>query len=143
MLEPLFVLLSIPFAVVGISPLLLLTGKPITLGVLIGGILLVGLVVNHSILLMESYKQARSLGQDCDRAIFAAGKKLFQPILMTTLTTLLGLTPLAFFGSQSETLWSPLAITLIGGMVASTGLTLLVIPVLLRMAEDLKGKIIP
>jgi len=141
MLEPLFVLLSVPFAVIGVPPLLLLAGKPITLGVLIGGILLVGLVVNHSILLNESYKQARSLGWECDRAIFAACQKLFQPIMMTTLTTIMGLFPLAFLASESEMLWSPLALTLIGGMISSTGLTLLVTPVLLRMVEDLKGRL--
>lgn len=134
-LQPLLVMVSVPLAAIGALPLLFLVGKPITLGVLVGGILLAGIVVNNAIVLIETFNQMRRAGVPSVEALTRAGQERLQPILMTSLTTILGLLPMALFTTRSETLWSPLALTVIGGLAASTLLTLFVVPLLLKATE--------
>ncbi len=127
--QPVLVLLTIPLAAIGVFPLLFILGKPVTLGVLLGLILLCGIVVNNAIILISGISEKLKEKQlPLKAALTQVGQERLRPILMTTLTTIIGLVPLAFFSSSEETLWSPLALTVIGGLSASTFLTLFIVP---------------
>jgi HAE1 family hydrophobic/amphiphilic exporter-1 len=122
------VLFTIPLALVGVVVGLLTTGTTITVIVLIGTIMLVGIVVNNAIVLIDAINRQRRSGVDKQEAIVRAGHIRLRPIVMTTLTTILALLPMAMpFGEGAE-LRSPLAITVAFGLFLSTLLTLVVIP---------------
>jgi HAE1 family hydrophobic/amphiphilic exporter-1 len=126
--HPFIVLFTIPLALVGVVVGLLTTGTTITVIVLIGTIMLVGIVVNNAIVLIDSINRQRRSGIEKFEAIVRAGHIRLRPIIMTTLTTILALLPMAMpFGEGSE-LRSPLAITVAFGLFLSTLLTLVVIP---------------
>ena len=119
---------AVPLAVVGVVLALLLTGGSINLFSGMGAVVLVGIVVNDSILKVDLLRRLHERGIPVREAIHIASRQRYRPILMTTATTALALTPL-FFGRGAE-LRAPMAATLIGGLLSSTALTLLVIPVL-------------
>ncbi|WP_297992128.1 efflux RND transporter permease subunit [uncultured Anoxybacillus sp.] len=125
--HPFIIMFTIPLMIVGIAGGLSLTQTPVSVMVIIGGIVLAGIVVNNAIVLVDYMNQLRARGE---RDIIVTAVKLrLRPILMTALTTILGLLPLAFgFGDGAE-LNQPMAITVIGGLLSSTLLTLFVIPV--------------
>jgi HAE1 family hydrophobic/amphiphilic exporter-1 len=126
--HPFIVLFTIPLALVGVVVGLLTTGITITVIVLIGAIMLVGIVVNNAIVLIDAINRQRRSGIDKFEAIIRAGHIRLRPIIMTTLTTILALLPMAMpFGEGAE-LRSPLAITVAFGLFLSTLLTLVVIP---------------
>jgi HAE1 family hydrophobic/amphiphilic exporter-1 len=125
---PVVIFAAVPLALVGVAIALLLTRGTINALSGIGLVVLVGIVVNDSILKVDLLRRLRDQGVSRREAIFAAGTQRFRPIVMTTLTTALGLAPL-FFGRGAE-LRAPLAAVLIGGLISSTFLTLLVVPVL-------------
>jgi HAE1 family hydrophobic/amphiphilic exporter-1 len=127
-LHPFLVLGTIPLALVGVAAGLLLTGTTITVIVLIGGVMLVGIVVNNAIVLIDTINRLRRAGLDKAEAVVRAGHLRLRPILMTTLTTILGLTPMALAWGEGAELRSPLAITVASGLLLSTLLTLVVIP---------------
>ena len=128
LVHPFVVLFSIPLALVGVVLGLFVTGTQISVIVLIGAVMLVGIVVNNAIVLIDKVNQLRREGWDKEEALVRAGQIRLRPILMTTLTTVLGLVPMALsFGEGSE-LRSPLAVTVAFGLSASTLLTLIVIP---------------
>lgn len=128
LLHPLIILFTIPLALIGVIFGLWITGSSISVVVFIGVILLAGIVVNNAIVLIDLINQLRAKGMDKIQAIKEGGKSRLRPILMTTLTTTLGLLPLAIgFGDGAE-LRAPMAITVIFGLVVSTMLTLVVIP---------------
>ncbi len=130
LLHPFIILFTIPLALVGAILALYLTGTTISVVVFIGLILLAGIVVNNAIVLIDLINQMRQKGADKIEAIMEGGKSRLRPILMTTLTTTLGLLPLAIgFGDGAE-LRAPMGITVIGGLLVSTLLTLVVIPVM-------------
>ncbi|MEX0609303.1 MAG: efflux RND transporter permease subunit [Balneolaceae bacterium] len=130
LLHPFIILFTIPLALVGAILALYLTGTTISIVVFIGLILLAGIVVNNAIVLIDLVNQLRQKGTDKLEAIMEGGKSRFRPIVMTTLTTTLGLLPLAIgFGDGAE-LRAPMGITVIGGLLVSTLLTLVVIPVM-------------
>jgi HAE1 family hydrophobic/amphiphilic exporter-1 len=127
---PFIIFLTIPLAVVGVIVMLLLTGTPLSVVAFIGVIMLAGIVVNNSIVLVDYINQLRARGYSVREAVMEGGRIRLRPILMTALTTILALTPLALgLGSGAEA-WSPMARSVIGGLTASTLLTLLVIPVI-------------
>jgi len=127
-LHPFLVLFTIPLALVGVVAGLLLTGTPISVIVLIGAVMLVGIVVNNAIVLIDAINQRRRRGVEKVPAVIEAAHLRLRPILMTTITTVLGLLPMAMtFGEGSE-LRSPLAITVASGLLFSMLLTLVVIP---------------
>jgi len=129
-IAPFIIFLTIPLAVVGAIAMLLLTGTPLSVVAFIGIIMLAGIVVNNSIVLVDYINQLRARGYSPRDAVMEGGKTRLRPILMTALTTILALTPLALgLGSGAEA-WSPMARSVIGGLMASTLLTLLVIPVI-------------
>ncbi len=129
-MAPFIIFLTIPLAVVGAIAMLLVTGTPLSVVAFIGIIMLAGIVVNNSIVLVDYINQLRGRGYAVREAVMEGGKTRLRPILMTALTTILALTPLALgLGSGGEA-WSPMARSVIGGLMASTLLTLLVIPVI-------------
>ena len=118
----------IPLALVGVVPGLLITGTSISVIVLMGGILLVGIVVNNAIVLIDTINRLRRDGMEKFEAIFRAGHIRLRPILMTTLTTVLGLMPMALSWGEGSELRTPLAMTVASGLLVGTVLTLVVIP---------------
>ncbi|MFO7608325.1 MAG: efflux RND transporter permease subunit [Candidatus Krumholzibacteriia bacterium] len=128
--HPFLVLFSVPMAVVGVVLALILTGTPFSLNAYIGCIMLGGIVVNNAILLVDYTNLLRRRdGLAVDRAVVLAGSRRLRPILMTTLTTMLGLLPLSFGWGEGGEAQAPLARVVIGGLASSTLITLVVIPV--------------
>jgi HAE1 family hydrophobic/amphiphilic exporter-1 len=126
--HPLIVLFTIPLALVGAVVGLLVTGTVISVMVLIGSVLLVGIVVNNAIVLIDCINRLRRVGLEKTEAVVRAGHIRLRPILMTTLTTVLGLIPMAIAWGEGAELRAPLAITVLFGLMVSTLLTLVVIP---------------
>ncbi len=127
-LHPLLVLFTIPLATVGVVLGLRLTDTTVSVIVLIGVVMLVGIVVNNAIVLIDAINRFRREGDEKLVAIRRAGHVRLRPILMTTLTTVLGLAPMAIPAGDGAQLRSPLAITVASGLLLSTLLTLVVIP---------------
>jgi HAE1 family hydrophobic/amphiphilic exporter-1 len=128
-LHPFVILLTIPLAAIGAVLALLVTGSTISVVVFIGAILLAGIVVNNAIVLIDLINQLRARGMAKVQAIMEGGRLRLRPILMTTVTTALGLLPLALGLGEGAEIRAPMAITVIGGLTVSTLLTLIVIPV--------------
>jgi HAE1 family hydrophobic/amphiphilic exporter-1 len=132
LLQPLLILFTVPLAGAGAVLGLWLTGTRVSVIVFIGLIMLAGIVVNNAIVLIDRINQLREEGKDVDDAIVEACATRLRPVLMTTLTTVLGLMPMMFGGDGAE-IRAPMAITVIFGLSCSTLLTLLFIPVIYRM----------
>ena len=124
------VLITVPLAGMGVVPGLLLAGQPFSFTAMLGVVALVGIVVNNAIVLIELIGSHQTDGMRRDQAIVEAVQRRIRPILLTTATTVAGLLPLAFTNS---TLWPPMAWAIISGLIASTVLTLLLIPALYRL----------
>jgi HAE1 family hydrophobic/amphiphilic exporter-1 len=130
LVQPFIIMFAIPFAGIGVALALYATQQILNVVVLIGFIVLAGIVVNNAIVLLDLANQLRSQGEDKYAAIREACSIRLRPILMTTSTTILGLLPMALNSGQGSELRIPLAITVIGGLLTSTLLTLVLIPVL-------------
>lgn len=128
LLHPFLILFTIPLGAVGVVLALLLTGAAVSVIVLIGVVMLAGIVVKNAIVLVDCINRLRASGMEKAEAIVAAGRMRLRPILMTTLTTVLGLTPMALGLGAGAEIRSPMAVTVIGGLLVSTALTLIVIP---------------
>jgi len=139
-LHPITVLMSVPLSLIGISVALWITDKPVSMPVMVGLILLVGIVVNNSIILIDFIRQRRADGMDRQEAILDSVRTRFRPIMMTSTSTIAGMIPLAMEWALGAERFSPLAVAVIGGMTASTFLTMIVIPVLYDAFDDLAGK---
>lgn len=124
------ILLTVPMAGVGVIPGLVLSGSPFGFQSLLGVIALVGIVVNNAIVLIDRIDQRLAEGDDIADAVADAVRRRTRPILLTTATTIVGLLPLAF---SASTLWPPMAWAIISGLMASTILTLLVVPAVCRV----------
>ena len=135
LLHPFLIMFTIPLAFVGVLAVLLLFGIPISILVFIGVIMLAGIVVNNAIVLVDYINQLRARGIALDESVERAGVVRMRPILMTTLTTLFGLLPLAMGLGAGAELQQPMAITVMAGLAVSTLLTLLVIPTLYLLVE--------
>lgn len=132
LLQPLVILAAVPLAAAGVVAVLALAGQTINLMSMTGCVVLVGIVVNDAIIKVDFINQRKARGMALHDAITAAGKARVRPILMTTVTTALGLLPLALgFGAGAE-LRAPLAIAIVGGLLSATVLTLFVVPVLVQ-----------
>ena len=135
LIHPLVILFTIPLSLVGAVLALFITGTTVNVVAFIGVIMLAGIVVNNAIVLVDLINQLRSQGKEKTDAIMEAARERLRPILMTTLTTALGLLPMAIgFGEGSE-MRTPMAITVIGGLLVSTLLTLVVIPVVYSLLD--------
>ena len=129
-IDPLIVMFAVPLAIVGVVPALLLTGTTLNMQSLMGLIMLIGIVTNNAIVLVDYINlMRREHGLSAEQAVISAGRLRLRPILMTTVTTVLGLLPLATGWGAGAEIQAPLARTVIGGLVASTLITLVLIPV--------------
>ncbi|TQV82909.1 efflux RND transporter permease subunit [Aliikangiella coralliicola] len=135
LLHPFIILLSIPLAVIGAIFALIITQTEISVVVFLGLIMLAGIVVNNAIVLIDRINQLRVAGVEKIKAITEAAESRLRPILMTTLTTTLGMIPLAIGIGEGTEIRAPMAITVIGGLLASTLLTLIVIPVMYQILD--------
>lgn len=135
--QPLVIIGSIPFALIGVVWGLYLTGHTFSVVAFIGVIMLVGIVVNNAILLIDFINQARRRGVDRLEAVVESGKIRLRPILMTTLTTVLGMLPLALGIGEGSELEAPLAVVVSVGLSTSTLLTLLLVPAVYLAVDDL------
>lgn len=136
--QPIIIMIAVPLAMIGVVIALYATGKSVGMGVFVGMIMLGGIVVNNSILLIDHANALRRRNVNYIKAIILASRDRLRPILMTTLTTLLGLLPMAISTQEGSNLWSPLAITVMGGLTSSTILTLLIVPNAYVISEDIK-----
>ncbi len=134
--QPFVIMFAIPFALIGVALALYLTGLVLSVVVLIGGVILAGIVVNNSIVLIDFTNQLREQGKDKFQAIQEACAVRLRPILMTTSTTVLGLLPMAVSMGEGSELRAPLAVTVIGGLITSTLLTLALVPVLYTLVTS-------
>ncbi len=135
LLHPFVILFTIPLALVGAVLALLLTRSPVSVVVFIGLILLVGLVVKNAIILIDKVNQLREAGVAKQVALVEGARSRLRPIIMTTLCTLFGFLPLALAFGEGAEVRSPMAITVIGGLLVSTLLTLVVIPVVYDLLD--------
>ena len=137
-LHPFVIIFTIPLALIGAVLALWITDSTISVVVFIGLILLAGIVVNNAIVLIDLINKLRAKGIEKAEAIIEGGRSRLRPILMTTLTTVLGLLPLAMGFGEGAEVRAPMAITVIGGLLVSTLLTLIVIPVVYSIMDRKK-----
>lgn len=140
-IDPLAIMFSLPLAVIGAMMSLFITGSGLSVVGLIGIIFLMGLVTKNAILIIDFIKKRRREGIERKAAILEAGLIRMRPIMMTTLAMILGMLPSALDSGSGAELRQPLAIAIIGGLISSTMLTLVVVPVIYTMLDDLKGKL--
>ncbi len=133
--NPLIILVSVPFAVVGVAAGLELAALPLSMPVWLGMIMLAGIVVNNAIVLVEYMEVARRRGLTTHAAVVEAARLRLRPILMTTLTTVVGMLPLALGIGEGAEMLQPLAVSLISGLLASLLITLVLIPILYRLVH--------
>jgi len=141
--DPLIVMLSVPLAAVGVLLTLVVTDTTLNLQSAIGCIMLEGIVVNNAILLVDQSGRLRRAGMDTNAALVEAGRRRLRPVLMTTLTTILALLPLALGIGEGADAQAPLARAVVGGLTASTLITLVLIPAvysLFHREHDIPGK---
>ncbi|WP_434588672.1 efflux RND transporter permease subunit [Streptomyces sp. A5-4] len=136
LIQPLILLVSIPFAATGAIGLLLLTGTPMGVPAMIGMLMLIGIVVTNAIVLIDLINQYRTQGLGVVEAVLEGGRHRLRPILMTALATIFALLPMALgITGEGGFISKPLAIVVIGGLITSTLLTLLLVPTLYAMVE--------
>jgi HAE1 family hydrophobic/amphiphilic exporter-1 len=135
--QPLILLVSIPFAATGAFGMLVLTGTPLGLPALIGLLMLVGIVVTNAIVLIDLVNQYRKRGMDVRAAVVEGGRRRLRPILMTAVATVFAMVPMAIGGSgEGGFIGKPLALVVIGGLISSTVLTLVLVPTLYTAVEN-------
>ena len=133
---PLTIMFSVPLALIGSLFILYAFGKSINVPVYLGAIILAGIAVNNALVLVDYIKLLKAGGMNKWRAIIKGGEGRLRPILMTSGTTFLALLPMALDQGQGSTLWSPLALTVMGGLLTSSLLTLYVLPVLVSFIKE-------
>ncbi|MFW6159953.1 MAG: efflux RND transporter permease subunit, partial [Acidobacteriota bacterium] len=137
-LHPFVIMFTIPLALVGVVAALLITGKPLNLPVLIGFVMLGGIAVNNGIVMVDYINQLREKGLASLEAILEGSSVRLRPVLITALTTILGMLPMALSTSEGAAMRAPMAITVIGGLVATTFLTLFIIPLVYSLVSRVK-----
>jgi HAE1 family hydrophobic/amphiphilic exporter-1 len=141
LIQPLILLVSIPFAATGAIGLLLATGTPLGVPALIGVLMLVGIVVTNAIVLMDLVNQYRAQGMGVIEAVVEGGRRRLRPILMTAIATIFALLPMALgLTGEGGFISQPLAVVVIGGLISSTLLTLVLVPTLYTMVENTKER---
>ena len=133
---PFIIMGSVPLSIMGVYAGLMITGKEFNVMVMVGIIMLAGIVVNNALVLIDYIKLLIARGSKRREAVLEAGKTRLRPILMTTLTTMLGMMPLALGIGQGSEMYQSMAIAVIFGLMISTLLTLIVIPVLYELVEN-------
>jgi HAE1 family hydrophobic/amphiphilic exporter-1 len=125
---PFIIMFSVPFGISGVVLALALTGGTLNMMSFVGLIMLVGIVVKNGIVMVDYINLNRERGMGIIHAVVTGGKSRLRPVLMTTLTTILGMVPMAISNSQGSEMWKSMAITVIGGLTVSTILTLVIVP---------------
>ena len=125
---PFIIMFSIPFAFVGFILSLFITGETINLMSLIGAIMLVGIVIKNGIVLVDYINLNRERGMGISQAVILGGKSRLRPVLMTSMTTILGMVPMSLGIGEGSELWQPMGIAIVGGLTVSTLVTLVIIP---------------
>jgi hydrophobe/amphiphile efflux-1 (HAE1) family protein len=138
--HPFTIMVSVPLALIGALLALVVTGWSITMGAMIGLILLMGLVTKNAILLVDQVLQNLRAGMELDAAILSAGPRRLRPILMTSAAMAIGMVPTAIGRGQGFEFRAPMAIAVIGGVISSTFLTLFVVPLVFAVFEKLTPK---
>jgi HAE1 family hydrophobic/amphiphilic exporter-1 len=142
LIHPLVIMLTIPLAFLGTVVTLKVLGLSLSIVVFLGMIMLAGIVVNNAIVLVDYINTLRRRGLPRDEAVVTAGSVRLRPILMTTATTVLGLTPMALGLGDGAEIRTPMAIAVISGLISSTALTLIVIPSIYVLADRLKMRLL-
>jgi len=127
---PFIIMFSVPFGISGVGLALWLSGTTFNVMTFVGVIMLVGIVVKNGIVMVDYINLNRERGNGIIRAVVTGGKSRLRPVLMTSLTAILGMLPLALSHGQGSEMWKPMAVTVIGGLTVSTLLTLVVVPVI-------------
>ena len=138
-IDPLSIMLSLPLSLLGMAVMLHLTGDTVSIMSLIGLIMLMGLVTKNAILLVDFAKILRSRGMNRTEAIITAGRTRLRPIMMTSLAMIFGMVPLALALGPGAEMRAPMARAVIGGLITSTFLTLIVVPVVYSVLDDLSA----
>ena len=136
LLDPFLILFSIPFAFTGVAISLTLLRLTVSIMSFIGMILLVGVVVNNAIVLIDYINLLRARGQGLGEAIRNAGRSRLRPVLITTLTTTLGMVPMMLSRGEGAATWKPMAATIVGGLTCSMLVTLVLVPVLYSLVHE-------
>ncbi len=126
--NPFIIMFAIPLTIIGIIWAFLLTGTTLNINTFIGGIMLIGIVVNNGIVLVDYMNLLRARGHDFFEAVIEAGRSRLRPVLMTSLTTILAMVPMATSTGMGNEMFVPIGITMIGGLVVATFITLIFIP---------------
>ena len=140
LVHPFVVMLAVPMGLIGVFVIYLVTGQNFDRGAYIGLVLLAGIVVNNAIMMVSHIRQLQWRGFELTNAIVQAAQNRLRPILMTSLTTILGLTPL-IIKAKADSLWNTLALSTVGGLMSSTVLVLVVMPVFYLLGENIKRRI--
>lgn len=126
--DPFIILFAIPFTLVGVILAFWITGLTLSVTTFIGLIMLIGIVVNNGIVLVDYINMLRHRGYELRDAVMEAGRSRLRPVLMTSMTTILGMLPMALSGGMGKEMYAPLGITIIGGLLVSTVVTLILVP---------------
>lgn len=137
---PLINLITMPFLIIGVIFLYKIIGQPLSIVSLVGVVMLVGIVVNNGIILVDYTTLLVGRGIELNEACYQAGKSRFRPVMMTTLTTVLGMLPMCFASGGMAAMVQPIAIAIVGGLLSSTFVTLLIIPVMFSLVMKQKQK---
>ena len=131
--EPFIIMFSIPFAFTGVILALLITDTTLSIIAGLGAIMLIGIVVKNAIVLVDYINLMRDREYPLDEAIVLSGKYRLRPVLMTAFTTILGMLPLALSTGEGSEIWSPMGISVIGGLIFSTLITMVIVPIIYRI----------
>jgi HAE1 family hydrophobic/amphiphilic exporter-1 len=138
--HPFIIMFTIPLALIGVVLGLLVSGKPVNLPVMIGFILLGGIAVNNGIVMIDYVNQLRRRGVESKEAVVQGAVTRLRAVLLTALTTILGMLPMALSTSEGAEMRAPMAITVAGGLIATTFLTLFIIPIIYSLFERISFK---
>lgn len=138
--DPFIIMFSVPFAFVGVIWAFVVTATPLNLMSFIGVIMLMGIVVKNAIVLVDYTKQLRAQGMTLDEAVVTGGKIRLRPVLMTSLTTIFGMVPLALSRGEGSEVWNALGITVIGGLLVSGLVTLILVPLMYSLVHRGRAK---
>ncbi len=133
---PLIIMFSIPFAFVGVILAFLATGTTLNMISFLGMVMLMGIVVNNAIVLVDYTNILRKRGLDVREAIITSGRRRLRPVLMTALTTICGMLPLALSRSEGAESWNPLGVSMVGGLLVATVVTLVLVPTIYSVFES-------
>ncbi|MBW2602865.1 MAG: efflux RND transporter permease subunit [Deltaproteobacteria bacterium] len=138
--DPFIIMFSVPFAFVGVIWAFVFTATPLNLMSFIGVIMLMGIVVKNAIVLVDYTKQLRAQGMTLNEAVVKGGRTRLRPVLMTSLTTIFGMVPLALSRGEGSEIWNALGITVIGGLLVSGLVTLILVPLVYSLVHRSRAK---